>query len=506
MSDVWTGRWVAERLGARITTESTAIPLALTDLVGLALRHNTRRVHLLVSAVLGKYVPADPALVYGVGRLLGAVTVDRVTGRDTGIARAGATLLRAALAGSSGSADALIQLCATHGEAHRVARPDLASSTTVLGYAETATALGHAVSDAWGADYLHSTRRSPPAARRFAEFEEEHSHATRHLLLPDDEELLSRGGPLVLVDDELSTGQTVLNTVAALHRRTPRSRYVIATLVDLREPADRARMASVARRMGVDLTVVALARGRLRLPTDVLSTGRRLVTDHEPSAAPTGAPAGGTPPRRLPLLGWHGAREGARHGFDRHDRTALHTAAERVAAQLVARFTGDRVLVLGSEELMYAPLLIANQLRMLLAGVAVVRFLATARSPALAVDDPGYAIRSRITFPSHDDPADGPGLRYAYNLPPDPKPGHGFTDVLVVVDSVGDTPALHAPGGLLDQLGGVCDQVHLLTLPSLPPAPETVSCPSVPPPVLFPPHRCAAPASARTTAARSAGC
>lgn len=39
--------------------------------------------------------------------------------------------------------------------------------------------------------------------------------------------------PLVLVDDEFSTGNTVLNTIRALHEQYPRSRYVIVALVDM---------------------------------------------------------------------------------------------------------------------------------------------------------------------------------------------------------------------------------------------------------------------------------
>ena len=91
----------------------------------------------------------------------------------------------------------------------------------MLGYAETATALGHCVAESLAADYLHSTRRRVPGYQPVAGFDEEHSHATRHLLLPADPGLLAGAGPLVLVDDELSTGQTVLNTIEALHRDWP---------------------------------------------------------------------------------------------------------------------------------------------------------------------------------------------------------------------------------------------------------------------------------------------
>ena len=88
----------------------------------------------------------------------------------------------------------------------------------VLGFAETATALGHCVAEALGgADYLHSTRRSVAGVATAGAFVEEHSHHTGHLVLPSDPGLLAGPRPLVLVDDELSTGRTAVNTITALH-------------------------------------------------------------------------------------------------------------------------------------------------------------------------------------------------------------------------------------------------------------------------------------------------
>lgn len=122
------------------------------------------------------------------------------------------------------------------------------------------------------------------------------------------------------------------------------------------------------------------------------------------------------------------------------------------------------MLVLGFEELMYAPLRLATALED--ATTAEVRYSTTTRSPVLAVDDPGYAIRSRLVFPAHDAPADGPGDRYAYNVA-----GAGFDAVVAVVDSTADTPALHAPDGLLARLAGHTDRVVLAVVPSYVPSP-----------------------------------
>jgi len=102
---------------------------------------------------------------------------------------------------------------------------------------------------------------------------------------------------------------------------------------------------------------------------------------------------------------------------------------------------GERTLVLGTEELMAVPLRLAAALAD--AGHDV-RFSTTTRSPAVVADEPDYALTSGIVFPSHDDPADGPGPRYAYNI------ARNWDHVLVVVDPAGDTTALRA--GLLPAL------------------------------------------------------
>ncbi|MFF4216419.1 phosphoribosyltransferase [Streptomyces nondiastaticus] len=499
---VWSGQWVAERLGVTLDGDAR-----LPELLGLALRRNPKRAHLLVSNVLGKHVPASPAVVYGSGFGLGR-RVRELLG-DAEAARA-----------------------------------------VVLGYAETATGLGHAVADGLGlAPYLHSTRRAVAGVAPVGGFEEEHSHATSHLLLPEDPEFFAGDGPLVLVDDEFSTGRTVLNTIAALHARFPRSRYVVVALVDMRSDEDRARLAGFAAELGARVDLVASASGTVRLPEGVLERGQELVAEREllagqealagPSVGagasggrgrglrgggpgpyiygPVAADVEGTPvlgpqihvsapdphpcapaPSRIDLPWPDGLPDGGRHGFTPEHRARLEAALPEIAGRVVGnRAAGAmgvpparaksrawgrvgttrpaddggaqplrRILVLGTEELMYAPLRIAQALETALGDGAEVRFSTTTRSPVLPVDDPGYAIRSRITFPAHDNPADGPGDRYAYNVA-----GAGFDTIIAVVDSAGDTPELHAPGGLLDVLGAHADEILLAVIPSY--APES---------------------------------
>lgn len=420
---VWSGTWVAERLGVELVGDER-----LTGLLGLALRRNPRRAHLLVSHVLGKHVPQSPAVVYGHGFALGRRVRD------------------------------LLDACGGGSEA---------DGPVVLGYAETATGLGHCVADGMGAvPCLHSTRRPVEGVAPAGGFEESHSHATSHLLLPEDPRLLAGDGPLVLVDDEFSTGNTVMNTIRDLHQRYPRKRYVVVALVDMRSAADLGRLEEFGREIGARIDLVATAAGTVRLPEGVLEKGRELVARHE-SAVPE-PEHHGTVDRVA--LGWpRNLPDGGRHGFTPTHRARLEAELPAMAARLAEAIPegARRVLVLGFEELMYAPLRLARELEQVVA--AEVRYSTTTRSPVLAVDDPGYAIRSRIVFPAHDDPADGPGERYAYNVA-----DAGFDAVVAVVDSVADTSALHAPGGLLDRLAAHTPHVLLAVVPSHVPEPRHV--------------------------------
>jgi adenine/guanine phosphoribosyltransferase-like PRPP-binding protein len=470
--------WVTDRLGVRLETTAgdSGDGLQFADLVGLAVRDNPRRAHLLVSRVLGKHVPTDPRLVYGAGRLLGARVADALTGADSGVAARGGQILAAAL--RTGRPDFARELLARSED--QLSRPD--PSTVVLGFAETATGLGHAVADSLAAPYLHSTRRSVAGAVAMGGFEEEHSHATAHQLLPDDPTLFEQASAIVLVDDEISTGQTVLNTIRLFNAANPRcARYFVATLVDTRSKADQDRMAEMAAELMISITVVSLIAGRIELPTDVIERGRALVAEY--------ASDGPVRPRvetygvvvRLEPSWPVGVREGARHGFAPSERARLEAAARQCAEELsdhLAEPLGrgnaglPRILVLGCEELMYAPLRIAIELTQRYDGLASVLYSTTTRSPVLAIDDEGYAIRSKLAFPAHDDPGDGSSMRYAYNVLP---AGTGqeprFNAVVLVVDEPGDSAELSAPGGLLSQLTAAADRVYLVTVPVMRPAP-----------------------------------
>ncbi len=94
----------------------------------------------------------------------------------------------------------------------------LGSEILFIGFAETATAIGTAVASFFGnSQYIHTTREYIPDAKPVVEFKELHSHAVNQSLqCADWDNLIKDKKHIVFIEDEISTGTTILNFVNAL--------------------------------------------------------------------------------------------------------------------------------------------------------------------------------------------------------------------------------------------------------------------------------------------------
>jgi Phosphoribosyl transferase/TRSP domain C terminus to PRTase_2 len=403
--------WLWTAIGLEPRPPRLAGDWSLADLVGLALRRNPRRAHLLVSRVLGKHLPVRPDVALAAGRRLAALLpADPVAGRPAPL---------------------------------------------VLGYCETATALGHAVADAVaGSDYLHTTRRPVAGVEPSLSFVEPHSHADLHWLMPAELSLVTEPRPVVLVDDELSTGTTVIGTIRRLHEFAPHPGYRVATLLDARPAASRAAFDALADSLGVPVDVVSLLATELVVPPDAAARAAAVLATH--AAGPTAdhftavagrgggdgaggrSRAAGPDVRRLAPPWPADLPDGGRHGWTPAHAARLAGAAASVADEVATalRRPAGRVLVLGTEELMYVPFRIAAALaeRLEPLGGSVVT-QSTTRSPVHPLDVDGYAVRSALTFPSPDDVS---RPSHVYNV----RPGR-YDDIVVVTD----TPPVRGTAG-----------------------------------------------------------
>ena len=329
-----------------------------TELFGVARRINPRRSALFVSTVLGKHIPVAPDECRSFGRCL--------------------------------------------------ARLQPEQPSHVIGFAETATALGHLVHDGLpGSDYVHSTRKVEDGWPPVLTFSEDHSHATDHRIVHRDPSWLDDDRTVLFVDDELTTGRTLLNLVAAIQARRPRPEYRVAAFLDWRDAAARSAFAAAEERLGTTITVTALVAGEATWQDEPVA----VFEPHDAQPVP-----------EVPVI-HHGVDLGlatARYGWDGADQAALDERLPEVAGKLAAARTGPRALVLGTEAFMYAPLRVAAAM-----GEGV-RYQSTTRSPIVAADVDGYPIRHKAAFPNPHDPA---LASFVYNVAPG-----AYDDIFVVFE------------------------------------------------------------------------
>ncbi len=92
----------------------------------------------------------------------------------------------------------------------------------VVGFAETATAIGAAVAKEIGGEttYIHTTRENLDEKYKVIDFSEEHSHATeQRLYCKNATELFKNAEAVVFVEDEITTGKTIINFLNAFYNK-----------------------------------------------------------------------------------------------------------------------------------------------------------------------------------------------------------------------------------------------------------------------------------------------
>lgn len=121
---------------------------------------------------------------------------------------------------------------------------------TVIAFAETATAIGNFVAEALETldkkIYILQTTRENISSERLVDFEEEHSHAVNQSLLISKEMLENEPEILnadcyVLVDDEITTGKTVINLVSKLRNKIKNNKadFIVASICNWQNEDDK---------------------------------------------------------------------------------------------------------------------------------------------------------------------------------------------------------------------------------------------------------------------------
>lgn len=256
--------------------------------------------------------------------------------------------------------------------------------TLLIGFAETATAIGAAAAVKLGTYYIQTTRETLAGAD-YLYFQEEHSHAAEQRLVKNGlDAVFPKLRQIVFIEDEVTTGNTILNMIAVLEREYPgRVSYAVASILNGMDENAQERFKD----RGIRLFYL--------VKTDHADyPGKAEQYTQEGSYFLAGRlPRSDVHPMEYTVSGGMDARSLVEAG-DYH-KACLHLW-EEVKRQLPAPFTGD-VLVLGTEEFMYPALFCARRIEE--AG-AQVRFHATTRSPIAVFKEKQYPLHFRYELPS----------------------------------------------------------------------------------------------------------
>lgn len=260
----------------------------------------------------------------------------------------------------------------------------------LVGFAETATGIGARLAVKLGAGYLQTTREQI-AGVDYLYFTESHSHAAEQKLVKDDlDRHLSRFQRVVFVEDEVTTGNTILKIVELMEKEYPQTvQYSVASLLNGMDPASLLRY----QQHGITLhylvktdhsSYTALA-GRYQGNGKYISMTTDFLLSESKNAA-----AGF---QEIILDGCQDARryvEGERYD------AACELLWRQIKAYGIPE-EGERCLVLGTEEFMYPALYAASKLEE--AGCQV-RYHATTRSPIEVSCEEEYPLHTRYELQS----------------------------------------------------------------------------------------------------------
>jgi hypoxanthine-guanine phosphoribosyltransferase len=361
--------------------------LRLETLFDIAARKNPKRNFLFVSKVLGKYVPVPPQVPLITGMLLADLLLKEMEGSSSFNAK----VLANSLEDYTLLDEAMLQW--------NLSLPVLSKKTCFIGFAETATALGHSVFHPFRhhASFIHTTRENIISVPSAFTFEEVHSHATQHQCFPEVPSFFKEADRIVLIDDEITSGNTVLNLICALNDLYPGKEYVVLSILDWRKQEDVHRFKQFTQQTGVRISNLSLIRGE--------------VTYRNPSvslmdSAIISAPSTTCQVVDVPLytsksfLLQDGSRTyykpTGRFGISNLGPGEMDAEIASLAAQIEAQRRSEKSAVVGFGEFMFVPNLIAAELS------GEISYHSIGRSPIYALDREHYPIGDLIRFVSCD--------------------------------------------------------------------------------------------------------
>lgn len=263
----------------------------------------------------------------------------------------------------------------------------------IIGFAETATALGMSTACAIeNSYYANTTRELIKDVKSFFNFEEEHSHATSHKCYLKDLRKLETADRVVLIDDEITTGNTMLNLIKEFNKIYPNKKYTILTILDFRNEEYLNKYEEFKREYDLDIDVKSF------ITATIENTSNEILTNDSENLASKSDIY-----KNMDLFKkethcllndekFDYIKSSGRFGISFNEIREIENTSKEIAKFINVFEAKKRICVLGHGEDIYIPSRIASYLD------GQVMFKTTTRSPIFVKDEENYPIKERTKF------------------------------------------------------------------------------------------------------------
>ena len=281
----------------------------------------------------------------------------------------------------------------------------------MVGFAETATAIGAAVAIECQAAYVQTTREVIDGVD-YLYFSESHSHATEQKLVKTDlDKIIGKTDRIVFIEDEVTTGNTILNIVRLIQKTyaQPVSFAVASILNGMNEEALENYknlkipvhyLVKTAHDTYTEIAEQYQADGTCHICTKSQEKEVEQQKEVQQQIEMQQTKEAQQPIEVQEISGWINARR-------LHTADTYKQACEQLWQEIQQKYgytkytketeTGRRILVLGTEEFMYPALYVGAKLEE--AGYTV-RMHATTRSPIAVSKEEKYPLHTRYELAS----------------------------------------------------------------------------------------------------------
>ena len=332
-----------------IDVKSNKSPFDLNDLIHICKRrNNNKREYLFVNRYQGKHVPENPYYIINL----------------------------------------LDSFCAEV-KAHLNPKEKI----LVVGFAETATGIAEYLTYQLSLDktfkntvayHLQTSRENYSDVPKLFTFDEEHSHAVNQYLYCN--RYLPNYDRVLFIEDEITTGNTILNFINEFKKINEKCMYSVASILNWQNPS------CVEKFVSNNIDRIFLVEGEIKsdLPTLNLNVDNGPV-DYFTMDYNCKVPSSLVTSSIVP---------NSRKGVESNSfKVYTDKAIDKIVIGLCSHIEqNDSVMVIGTEEFMYYPLMIARDLQLSLG--CDVKYRATTRSPISSSMEDGYILKDSITLPS----------------------------------------------------------------------------------------------------------